>query len=128
MKNLQDLVGFLMRRLDRMRMLKDYFFTETAKGKSRLKVVSQVEKENLANFNLQMRQGKKLTDDILNVMGFTSIRSSVENFMISNEELVVILAVQVRKESCELIEILDEFIYERYLIMNFLNDYLSDHI
>jgi hypothetical protein len=106
---MENVLHLLMERTSRMEKLFRFFTNK------------KVSKSAKNNFTVVIRQGKKLQKDVEYTWAFTGLRNEVENFLIASEDVVIALALESKTEACELIDVLDDFRYERFLVIKHLD-------
>lgn len=77
------------------------------------------------NFIAVIREGDKLVQAFVN--GSVQ-RERLEIYLVWCEEVVLAAGVELKREYCEIIEILDDFRYERMLLMKFYDGELKDEM
>lgn len=100
-------------RTDRMKKLHQFF--------CRLEI-TEAAKEN---FRSVIAEGEEIKQALV-IDSVT--REKLEGFLVWCEEVILAAGIEVRREYCEVIEILDDFRYERVLLMKFFDGGLTDEM
>ena len=79
------------------------------------------------NFRLVIKTGKGLLK-ALKIRAIREAKIEIESYLIACEEAILAVAIEIRSEFCDIVELLDDFRDERLLLMKFVDGELDEEM